>query len=103
MPEFLAAMAERQRIRRRDGARHWTLLRDLEDPELWIESYQTADLDRLRPPQPARAPRPTPTSATASAPCTRGPDRPHVRRRLVRQVRGHHVAHPHSHAPLDPH
>src|SRR3546814_14918139 len=37
--EFLRAMAERRRIRRRDGARHWTLLRDLEDTELWVERY----------------------------------------------------------------
>lgn len=36
---FLAAMAERRRIRLRDGARHWTLLRDLSDPELWVERY----------------------------------------------------------------
>jgi MFS family permease len=38
---FLDAMAERQRVRRRDGARHWTLTRDIEDPELWYEYYQT--------------------------------------------------------------
>ncbi len=37
--EFLRAMSERRRIRRRDGARHWTLLRDLADPEVWIERY----------------------------------------------------------------
>ena len=36
---FLAVMAERRRTRRRDGARHWTLLRDLENPEIWIERY----------------------------------------------------------------
>ncbi len=36
---FLAAMNERRRISRRDGARRWTLLRDLADPELWIERY----------------------------------------------------------------
>jgi MFS family permease len=36
---FLAAMAERRRIRRRDGARHWSLLRDLADPEIWIERF----------------------------------------------------------------
>jgi MFS family permease len=36
---FVAAMAERRRIRRRDGARHWTLLRDLSDPEVWIERF----------------------------------------------------------------
>jgi MFS family permease len=29
LPEFLAVMADRHRMRRRDGARHWTLLRDL--------------------------------------------------------------------------
>ena len=32
-------MALRRPIRRRDGARHWTLLRDLADPGLWIERY----------------------------------------------------------------
>lgn len=37
---FLAAMNERRRIRRRDGAHNWTLLRDLGDPELWVERYQ---------------------------------------------------------------
>lgn len=37
---FLDAMSERRRIRRRDGARQWTLLRDLANPELWIERYE---------------------------------------------------------------
>ncbi|TPN82672.1 MFS transporter [Mesorhizobium sp. CU2] len=41
VPEFLAAMAERGRIRRRDGARNWTLARDLENPTVWIEHYHT--------------------------------------------------------------
>ena len=41
VPEFLAIMAERRRVRRRDGARHWSLLRDLGDTELWIERYHT--------------------------------------------------------------
>ncbi|TGQ52838.1 MFS transporter [Mesorhizobium sp. M1C.F.Ca.ET.193.01.1.1] len=39
--EFLATMAERGRIRRRDGARNWTLARDLENPGIWIEHYHT--------------------------------------------------------------
>ena len=39
--EFLATMAERGRIRRRDGARNWTLARDLENPSVWIEHYHT--------------------------------------------------------------
>jgi MFS family permease len=38
---FLSAMAERRRIRRRDGARHWALLRDLTNAELWIERYDS--------------------------------------------------------------
>ncbi|HEY1145004.1 MAG TPA: MFS transporter, partial [Allosphingosinicella sp.] len=38
---FLTAMAERRRIRLRDGARHWQLLRDLEDTELWVERYDS--------------------------------------------------------------
>ncbi|GAA4119403.1 MFS transporter [Aminobacter aganoensis] len=41
VPAFLDAMAERRRIRRRDGARNWTLARDLENPEIWVESYHT--------------------------------------------------------------
>src|SRR5690606_27516212 len=39
--EFLGAMAERRRIRRRDGARNWRVLRDLADPEVWIERYES--------------------------------------------------------------
>jgi MFS family permease len=38
---FLGAMSERRRVRRRDGARQWTLLRDLTNPELWIERYES--------------------------------------------------------------
>lgn len=37
--DFLAVMSDRRRIRLRDGARNWALLRDLENPELWTESY----------------------------------------------------------------
>ena len=38
-PTFLAMMGERRRIRKRDGARRWSLMRDLEHPERWMESY----------------------------------------------------------------
>lgn len=37
---FLTAMQERKRIRRRDGARHWSLLRDVEAPNRWTETYR---------------------------------------------------------------
>ena len=39
--EFLAAMSDRRRIRRRDGARAWMLLRDLGNPQIWTERYAT--------------------------------------------------------------
>lgn len=46
---FLAAMNERRRMRLRDGARHWTLLRDLNDPQLWLERYHVPTwLDYVR-------------------------------------------------------
>jgi hypothetical protein len=45
IPAFLDAMTERRRIRRRDGARQWVLLRDLEHPDQWTESYHVATWD----------------------------------------------------------
>jgi hypothetical protein len=47
--EFVAAMAERRRIRVRDGARDWMLLQDIADPALWTERfYSPTWLDYLR-------------------------------------------------------
>ncbi len=46
---FIAAMNERRRICLRDGMRGWTLLRDLAEPDLWIERYHMATwLEYLR-------------------------------------------------------
>lgn len=39
--DFVAAMHEVRRIRRRDGARRWNLLQDLAEPEIWIERFQS--------------------------------------------------------------
>ncbi len=39
--EFLTVMADRKRIRIRDGAREWTLRRDLAETDLWVESYKS--------------------------------------------------------------
>ncbi|OBZ97253.1 ABC transporter permease [Pararhizobium polonicum] len=39
VPEFLTAMAERRRVRIRDGAGQWGLMRDLENPTVWTETY----------------------------------------------------------------
>jgi len=36
---FLNLMIHRRRIRLRDGARRWGLLRDLENPNIWTETY----------------------------------------------------------------
>ena len=43
--EFLSLMQKRRNVRRRDGARNWALLRDLEHPEMWSESYHIATWD----------------------------------------------------------
>ena len=45
VPRFLALMRKRRMIRRRDGARNWSLLRDLEHPDQWSESYHIATWD----------------------------------------------------------
>jgi hypothetical protein len=42
IPRFLAAMNERRRIHLRDGARAWSLVRDLADREVWLEQYSFA-------------------------------------------------------------
>ena len=48
-PAFLDVMAERRRIRRRDGAHNWLLLRDLAEPDLWVERYHAPTwLDYVR-------------------------------------------------------
>ncbi len=39
VPQFLEIMAERRRVRIRDGAQNWVLMRDLEDPRMWQETY----------------------------------------------------------------
>ena len=84
---FLAVMAERRRIRRRDGARHWTLLRDLENPEIWVERYHNPTwLDYVRHNQRI-------TQADAAVgerlrELHQGPDRPRVRRMIERQTGG---------------
>lgn len=47
--EFLKAMAECRRTRRRDGALKWRIMRDLAEPSKWIERYETPTwLDYIR-------------------------------------------------------
>lgn len=86
VPTFLALMAERHRIRVRDGARHWALQRDLEDSSLWVETYQTPTwLDYVR-----HNHRRTHADAGVTdrlRDLNLGGEPPRVHRRIVRQVR----------------
>ncbi len=84
IPEFLDAMTDRRRIRRRDGARNWRLLRDLADPELWIERYETPTwLDYVR--HNNRITHHDATIPQRLRALHRGPQSPRVRRMIERQ------------------
>jgi MFS family permease len=83
--EFLRAMDERRRIRRRDGANDWKLLRDLADPEIWIERYSTPTwLDYVR--HNSRLTHEDKGIPEKLHALHRGPDRPAVRRMIERQT-----------------
>src|SRR5690606_13140336 len=85
IPAFLAVMTERRRIRFRDGAQRWALLRDLENPDKWIESYHVPTwVEYVRHHQ-----RRTKADAEVSdrlAAMHRGTEPPHVRRMIERQT-----------------
>jgi hypothetical protein len=83
--EFLGRMAERRRTRRRDGARAWRLLRDLSDPRLWIERYETPTwLDYIR--LNNRMTRDDALVPERLRELHRGTELPRVRRRIERQT-----------------
>jgi MFS family permease len=83
--EFLTAMSDRKRIRRRDGARHWSLLRDLSEPDLWIERYESPTwLDYVR--QNQRMTEDDAAVGERIRQLHRGPDKPRVRRMIERQT-----------------
>jgi MFS family permease len=83
--EFLGAMDERRRIRRRDGANDWKLLRDLARPDLWIERYSTATwLDYVR--HNSRLTHEDAVIPERIRALHRGPERPVVRRMVERQT-----------------
>jgi MFS family permease len=82
--EFLGAMIERRRVRRRDGARSWRLLRDLADPEIWIERYETPTwLDYVR--HNSRMTHHDAVISRRLRALHSGPDLPRVRRMIERQ------------------
>ena len=83
--EFLKAMAERRRIRRRDGALAWALLRDLADPTLWIERYKLPTwLDYIR--LNNRVTQDDAVIPERLRALHRGPEEPRVRRMIERQT-----------------
>jgi len=83
--KFLEAMTLRRRIRRRDGAQQWALLRDLENPDIWTETYHVPTwTDYVRHNQRR-------TQADAEVyerllALHKGPGRPHVHRMIERQT-----------------
>jgi hypothetical protein len=82
---FLAVMTERRRMRLRDGARQWVLLRDLENPEIWTESYHAPTWTEYIRHNQRR------TKADAEMydrllALHQGPDRPRVHRLIERQT-----------------
>ncbi|WP_133000138.1 MFS transporter [Luteimonas arsenica] len=88
--EFLGAMAERRRIRRRDGARNWRVLRDLADPEVWIERYETPTwLEYIR--LNSRITHDDATIPEHLRALHRGPGAPRVRRMIERQTSALHT------------
>jgi hypothetical protein len=82
---FLTAMASRRRIRLRDGARHWTLLRDLAEPTIWVERYHSPTWqDYVRHNQ--RLTQADMTVSEALRALHMGPNPPKVRRMIERQT-----------------
>ena len=83
VPEFMVLMQERERIRRRDGAREWTLLRNVEQSGQWIERFELptwADYVRLH----SRTTQDDGRINDRIRALHRGAERPRVRRMLVR-------------------
>lgn len=95
---FLAAMAERRRIRIRDGARQWSLLRDLENPNVWTESYHVPTWVEYVRHNMRRTYADAEISDRLLA-LHRGPDRPRVHRMIERQTVPLHDDTPLKHHP----
>lgn len=85
IPAFLELMAERRRIRLRNGATGWALLRDLEHPDVWSESYHTPTwIDYIRHQQ--RRTQADAENFRKIKLLHRGPDRPRPTRKIERQT-----------------
>ncbi|MFA7439910.1 MAG: MFS transporter [Sphingomonadaceae bacterium] len=101
IPQFLILMHERHRIRRRDGARSWSLQRDLAEPDLWIERYELPTwTEYVRHNQ--RRTQADLANFEAARALHIGPDLPIVRRRIERQTSSLPGAHELASAATDP-
>lgn len=85
VPDFLAAMSQRRRVRIRDGAQQWVLLRDLHHPEHWSESYHVSTWGEYVRHNERRTNEDA-TLADRLRGLHRGPGSPGVRRMIERQV-----------------
>lgn len=82
---FLAAMNTRRRIRLRDGAQQWALLRDLENPDIWTETYHVPTwVEYVR--HHERRTQADAASYDRLLELHRGPDLPRVHRMIERQA-----------------
>jgi len=85
IPAFLEAMTLRRRVQRRDGARRWSLLRDLEQPNIWTEKYYVATwVDYIRHNQ--RLTKSDSGVTKTLQQLHRGAEPPRVRRMIERQT-----------------
>lgn len=83
--EFLAVMNTRRRIRIRDGAQQWALLRDLENPDVWTETYHVPTwVEYVR--HHERRTQADAESYESVLRLHRGKDRPKVHRMIERQA-----------------
>lgn len=101
IPQFLTLMHERHRIRRRDGARRWSLQRDLAEPDLWIESYELPTWTEYVRHNQRRTYADFANFESVRALHT-GPGRPVVRRRIERRTSSLPGAHDLAAAATDP-
>lgn len=87
---FLKEMHERRRVRLRDGAQGWSLMRDLEEPDVWVEAYHVPTwTEYLRHNQ--RRTRVDAENYDRLLKLHHGPERPQVHRMIERRaVMDHH-------------
>jgi hypothetical protein len=82
---FRLAMRELRRIRRRDGAKRWSLMQDMAAPEIWIERYHSPNwIEHLR-----RHHRFTVSDREIERKALdfhQGPDPPHIRHLIERRT-----------------